>query len=311
MTQAAEQGPAAEAGTGSEATGNGAPRLSAAEAARVRETLADPAVLAATVHEMSERFFGRPGDPAGPGRAAAVALGWIAPGPEGQLTPLGALAADSCRELRFWEERGRRLPFETGAPPLTAEHFAGRTVFEIGCGMGANLMSLEGLPGRRVGVEPVPLYRQLGEAFRAALGLAPFEIREGGGEAIPAADGEADILLCVTAHQYMDLRRALAEMARVLRPGGELALIGGTLGAYLKGCTPARAKADAITLANTLGYMATGRRPIAARGSSTTSRPIYPTVAYMTRLLRASGFEPEGRPFPVGAETCFRARKAG
>lgn len=291
--------------------GEGPPRLSPAEAARLREVLGDPAALAATVREMSERFFGRPGDAAGPGRAAAVALGWIAPGPEGRLTPLGALAADSCREHRFWEERGRLLPFETGAPPLTAGWFAGRTVVEIGCGMGANLMSLEGLPGRRVGVEPVPLYRQIGETFRAALGLAPLEIREGGGEAIPAADGEADVVLCVTAHQYMDLRRALAEMGRALRPGGELVLIGGTLGAYLKGCAPARAKSDAITVVNTLGYMATGRRPIAARGASTTSRPIYPTVAWMTRLLRASGFTLEGRPFPIGAETCFLARKAG
>lgn len=280
------------------------PRFSPEEQARIREILGGG--LEATVGEMSERFFGRAGG--GPGRAAAVALGWIEPGEAGRLTPIGWLAADSCREYRFWEERDRRLPFERGTPPFTAGHLAGRTVFEIGCGMGANLMSLAHLPGRRIGVEPAPVYRQLGEILRDIRGLPPLEIREGTGESIPAADGEADVVLCVTAHQYMDVGPALAEMARILRPGGELLLIGGTLGAYLRSGAPLRSRSDMVTLVNTLGYMATGRRPLPARGPST-ARPVYPTRAHMTRLLRRAGLAPEGRPVGLGTETCFVARK--
>ena len=34
------------------------------------------------------------------------------------------------------------------------------------------------------------------------------------------------MVLCITPHQYMDVRPALAEMVRILRPGGELLLIG-------------------------------------------------------------------------------------
>lgn len=289
------------------------PRFSPEEEARLREVLGAGDAFAATVREMSERVFGRPGEGEGPGRAAAAALGWIEPGGaggSGRLTRIGWLAGDSCREHRFWEERGRQLPFERGAAPLTAGHFAGRVVFEVGCGMGANLMSLAELPGRRVGVEPAPVYRQLGDAFREILGLPALEVREGTGEAIPAADGEAEVVLCVTAHQYMDVRAALAEMARILRPGGELVLIGGTLGAYLRGCSPARFRADAITVVNTLGYMATARRPFPARGPST-SRPIYPTVRHMIRLLKRAGFTLEGAPIRLGTETCFVARKPG
>lgn len=289
-------------------TGSGAPRLSPETQARLGEILAAGG-FGDLVRTMTDRFFGQ-GEGAPGGRAAAEALGWIAPG-TGRLTPRGFAAADSCREWRFWEERGRRLPFEQGGPPLTAAYFAGRTVVEIGCGMGANLMSLANLPGRRVGIEPVPAYVQIGEVFRAAHGLAPLEIREGSGEAIPAADGEADIVLCITAHQYMDIAAALAETARVLRPGGELILIGGTLGAYLRGCSLARWRADTLTVVNTLGYMATGRRPIPARGPSSTSRPIYPTVRHMARRLRGAGFALERPPIPVGTETCFLARKAG
>ncbi len=280
-------------------------RFSPQEQARIREIL--DGSLEATVHEMSERFFGRAGD-GGPGQASAIALGWIEPGSRGRLTPTGWLAADSCREYRFWEERGRRLPFEQGAPPFTADYLAGRTVFEIGCGMGANLMSLAPLPGRRIGVEPTPIYRQLGDIFRDIQGLPPLEIRAGTGEAIPAADGEADVVLCITAHQYMDVRPALAEMVRILRPGGELLLIGGTLGAYLRSSAPLRSRSDLITLVNTFGYMATGRRPLPARAPST-ARPIYPTRAHMTRLLLRAGLAPESAPVRMGTETCFVARK--
>lgn len=293
-----------EAETGS---GAGALRLSPEAEASLGEILAAGG-LADLVRTMTEVFFGE-GEGTPRGRADAEALGWIEPG-AGRLTLLGGCAADSCREWRFWEERGRRLPFEQGVPLLTAAHFAGRTVVEIGCGMGANLMSLADLPGRRVGIEPVPAYAQLGAAFRAAQGLPALEIRAGSGEAVPAASFEADTVLCVTAHQYMDVAAALAEMARILRPGGELILIGGTLGAYLRACSLARWRADALTVVNTLGLMATGRRPIPARGPSSTSRPVYPTVRHMTGLLRAAGLLLERPPFPVGAETCFLARKA-
>jgi SAM-dependent methyltransferase len=294
------------------------------DAARAAILGADGAAL---LGFMAARALGEmpAGAEAARGRAAAAALGWIDPA-TGRLTQAGGLAADSCREHRFWRERGRRLPFEGAAPHLAAEHFRGRDVLEIGCGMGANLMSLAGVAGSLAGIEPVGLYRQLGAILGAREGLAPVEVRAGSGEAIPAPDASADIVLCVTAHQYMEIGPALAEMARVLRPGGELILIGGTLGTYLgEGLRPvlgalgagapraalAGLRACAVTVANTLGYMAAGRRPIPARGPASTARPVYPTTGWMLAALARAGLEPVGAPVRLPPETCFRARRPG
>lgn len=294
--------------------------LTLEEAARTRAVLGQ-APLAEVVRLMTDIFFGRTVSAADPvARAAAEeavrALGWLVA--EGRaMTPLGQMAADSCREYLLWRERAMRLPFERGQPPLTTDHFAGRSVLEIGCGMGVNLMSLSGVAGRLLGVDPVPAYRQFGDIFRALDDLPEVEILTGSGEAIPVADSAFDVLICVTAHQYMDLRRALDEMARVLRPGGELIVIGGTLDAYLRnGLEPVRAgqsgalRRYAVTIVNTLGYMVAGRRPIPARGPGSTARPIYPTAPHMARLISRAGFRV--RPhLSLPPETCFLADRLG
>src|SRR5690606_31466489 len=111
--------------------------------------------------------------------------------------------------------------------------FHGKTVLEIGSGMGANLMSLNTMAGSVSGVEPVMAYTQLGRIFCEREGLPEPAVRTGTGEAIPYDDASFDMLLCVSAHQYFDIRRALDEMVRVLRPGGELIIIGGVLGKYI------------------------------------------------------------------------------
>lgn len=288
---------------------------SEAEIRRMRARL-ETADIDALVDFMVRTLFSGPAEAADPAaRALAAELGWIEPG-SGRFTSLGWLAADSCREYRFWTERDGRLPFEGagGAPGRAA--FAGRSVLEIGCGMGANLMSLEGVAGARLGIEPVAVYRELGAVFRARAGLAPVEIRPGRAEALPLPEASADIVLCVTAHQYMDIPAALAEMARVLRPGGELLLIGGSLDTYLRqGLRPVlggslSAAANYLrTVANTLGYMVLRRRPLARRGQGATANPVYPGPRFMRRRIREAGLEPVGAPVPIPPETCYRARR--
>ena len=244
--------------------------------------------------------------------ALAAELGWTLPG-DRSLTALGGLVSDSCREYLFWIERGRRLPFLGFTDALTETAFHGKAVLEIGAGMGANLMSLSPLASKVEGLEPVAIYRQMGAILRQREGLPAARHGPGLAEALPHADASFDVVLCVSAHQYMDLAPAFAEAARVLRPGGELILIGGVLDKYLREVLrdlprrPALIRPGLVTLVNTLGYMALGRRVLPARGGATTSRPIYPPASSVCRLLADAGLSVTVPGTVLSDERVFRA----
>jgi len=222
--------------------------------------------------------------------ALAHDLGWLEP--TGRRTKLGICASDSCREYLFWLERKRVLPFERAAPHLDIEGFRNRKVLEIGSGMGTNLMSFALQGADVVGVEPVEAYAQMGSIFCEREGLSFTETRQGAAEKLPFEDNEVDLILCVSAHQYFDLRPALKEMARVLKPGGEAIIIGGTLDTYFWGTlaelpsNPRAAKGWIITTLNTLSYTWFDHRVLPAKEGFSTARPIYPGKNAMMRMLR-------------------------
>jgi ubiquinone/menaquinone biosynthesis C-methylase UbiE len=93
------------------------------------------------------------------------------------------------------------------------------TVVEIGPGAGANLR-FYGAGVRWVGIEPNPWAHDYLREEAARVGLAA-ELRAGTAEALPLPDASADavvstLVLCTVR----DVARALAEVRRVLRPGG-------------------------------------------------------------------------------------------
>ncbi len=56
--------------------------------------------------------------------------------------------------------------------------------------------------------------------------IANAVFQEGAAESLPFADGAFDIVTCrVAPHHFLDIRKFLAEAARVLRSGGRLALV--------------------------------------------------------------------------------------
>lgn len=242
----------------------------------------------------------------------AYDLGWIT-SDSSQRTTLGIFVSDSCREYLFWQGRNNELPFEEILPHLPADIFKGKYIAEIGAGMGANMMSLAPQAERLCGVEPVEAYAQLGNIFSERENLLSMEMRIGGAEALPFEDNTLDLVLCVSAHQYFDIIPAFNEIARVLKSGGELIITGGTFSSYadkrkkhaLGG--PENPKAVVITLINTLGYMALGRRIVPNRGPFSTSRPIYPTCTSMIRWMRQAGFKQAKPPIQMGPEYCFYA----
>jgi SAM-dependent methyltransferase len=114
------------------------------------------------------------------------------------------------------------------AEPLVGEHrrellagLAGRVV-EVGAGTGLNFAHYPPAVEEVVAVEPEPTMRA---AAREAAGSAPVPVTvvPGRAEALPGDDGSFDaavtaLVLCSVADQP----RALDEIRRVLRPGGEL-----------------------------------------------------------------------------------------
>lgn len=95
-------------------------------------------------------------------------------------------------------------------------------VLEVGAGHGLNFAYYPTTVTQVVAVEPEPYLRQLAMTA-AARAPVPIEVREGTAEALPAGDGEFDaavvsLVLCSVPDQLVALR----EIARALRPGGEL-----------------------------------------------------------------------------------------
>lgn len=232
------------------------------------------------------------------------------------LTPLGWLAADPMREYFWWRERDGRLHSEGQHECLSLTYYAGKAVLEPGSGFGCNLLSMCRVSGRFVGVEPVKLYRQLTPVFAEREGLPAPSVVDGSGEALPFAAGEFDVVVCYSAHQYMDVRVALTEMGRVLRPGGQLQIVGGVLSLPVmaqRWCRNPRLgalKRDLLTIANTWAYERIGRRLYMPRGPGATGAPIYPSTTYMQRWLREAGLCPrDDLSRPLSAEHCFIAEK--
>jgi SAM-dependent methyltransferase len=247
----------------------------------------------------------------------ARALGWIG-SQTLELTPLGFLVADPIREYRFWLDRDRRLHSEKEYELLARDAYRGKAVLEIGSGFGCNLFSLQGVEGEFVGVEPVAVYRQFTPILAERERIAPPTVVDGRGESIPFPDARFDVVLCYSAHQYMDIRPALKEMARVVRPGGQLQIIGGTFGGYtsyaisnvIKRRRLRAAKAHLLTIINTISYCGLGKRVYIPGGEWATTAPIYPPERFMNRWLTDAGLTVAHDLFRrVLGEACFIAVK--
>ncbi|MAU00209.1 MAG: methyltransferase type 11 [Anaerolineaceae bacterium] len=115
---------------------------------------------------------------------------------------------------------GTGNPFSLG--PITP----GEHVVDIGCGAGIDSLiaaKMVGDNGRVVGVDMTPTMLNKARQSAAAAGMDQVEFREGYGEALPVADGWADVVISNGVLNLMpDKLVGLQEMARVLKPGGRL-----------------------------------------------------------------------------------------
>lgn len=91
---------------------------------------------------------------------------------------------------------------------------------DLAAGTGKLTRRLVEVCGSVVAVEPV-------EGMRAQLTavLPDVEVLEGAAEAIPLPDSSVDVVTVAQAFHWFDAAAALEEIARVLRPGGALAIL--------------------------------------------------------------------------------------
>lgn len=120
-------------------------------------------------------------------------------------------------------DRARPSYPEEAAQWLVGPGLAGRSqarILELGAGTGKLTEQLCGLGHRVVATDPSePMLRRLRKrAPQAATALAA-------AESIPLASRSVDVVIAGQAFHWFDTDRSIPEIARVLRPGGTLALV--------------------------------------------------------------------------------------
>lgn len=124
---------------------------------------------------------------------------------------------------RLWPRIGDRLDRQGASEhrDRLAAHLSG-TVAEVGCGDGRQFRHYPPEVERVVAVEPEHHLRELAAAAAASAPVA-VEVTEGRAEQLSLEDRSCDAVVCsLVLCSVGDQDAALAEIARVLRPGGEL-----------------------------------------------------------------------------------------
>ncbi|WP_328874780.1 class I SAM-dependent methyltransferase [Streptomyces sp. NBC_00287] len=164
----------------------------------------------------------------------------------------------------------------------------GSAICDVACGAGSLALSFaDEYPARLVGVDADP---SMLESFRklAAERSVSVETARAATEELPFPDASFDLVVSLfVPHRFQDAARAVGEMARLLRPGGRLAVIGPQ---------SHQDSARRHALAEWVGRLrSTGLRVLAARGGQPESRTGLPVTRWLVIGVK---------PLGGGAPTC-------
>ena len=132
----------------------------------------------------------------------------------------------------WWDEREPLSTLRTMVNPGRVGYFRsvlierlgrdphGLCALDVGCGGGLLAEEFARLGCAVTGVDPSEPSLETARAHAAASGLA-IDYRTGSGEALPFDDAAFDLVYCCDVLEHVaDVERVIAEIARVLRPGG-------------------------------------------------------------------------------------------
>lgn len=229
----------------------------------------------------------------------AIHLGWIEDDyNKWQLTPHGALIADSAREYCNWIDEKRQLPYGVNEADIE-----GKSILDLGCGFGRYVLSASRIASLAVGLEAEQTYLKMSSILGRREGMNFFNVVCGAGEKIPFADNTFDIIICIRSLPYMDASITIPEMSRVLRIGGKIFLYTSTFGQFVRDFvgqpqhTPGiRERLRIVKHAiNSISVTWTGKKIFGRRGNFTASY-VFLTTRRLIQLMENAGLKVLAQP---------------
>jgi ubiquinone/menaquinone biosynthesis C-methylase UbiE len=179
------------------------------------------------------------------------------------------------------------------------ERLHGRVV-EVGAGNGMNFAHYPATVTEVIAVEPEPYLRRIAERTAATTSV-PVTVVDGLAEALPAPDGGCDaavasLVLC----SVRDPARALAEMFRVLKPGGQLRFF-----EHVQAATPGRRRIQRVLDATIYPPLTGGCH--CGRDTATTIEQ----AGFVTQRIDRLGTADTRLPFPAAPQILGIAVREG
>ncbi|MBA2303519.1 MAG: class I SAM-dependent methyltransferase, partial [Acidobacteria bacterium] len=183
------------------------------------------------------------------------------------------------------------------APLSATERIEIRRVLDVGCGGGQDMIPFASTGATCVGIDVAHGSGIFGMGLFARHSPdLPVRFITANAETLPFAPGVFDVVLCRVVIPYTDNRAALAEMARVLRPGGILLLKTHNLPYYtrkfldgIKRRSPLFAIHVARVLLSGTIFLLTGRQP----SGGLLLRESFLTDGLLRRMLGRAGLAVE------------------
>ncbi|MGM0950916.1 MAG: class I SAM-dependent methyltransferase [Bacillota bacterium] len=115
---------------------------------------------------------------------------------------------------------------DLGLMMKTAECRADDRVLDIGAGAGHTALAFSPYAQECIGIDATIEMVEVASSFAQEKGTKNVRFRQGTAESLPFADDSFDLITCrYAAHHFLDLRKAVSEVARVLKKGGRFLLV--------------------------------------------------------------------------------------